>query len=277
MAGARFVRCLKSDGLGRVELLERDGVSYVRRVACGGRVPGSRWLARYLRRRELRALERLGPSRIGAAGESPRLVEDSELIRTPGVDGVTPRERDVVLRTHVEGLPLHRAEFLPRDYFERLEALVRELHGLGVCHNDLHKEQNLIVLPDGRPGLIDFQLASVHGTPGRVHRSRSRDDQRHCRKHLRRYTRDGRGPAELAHEVASTPRMPRSGAAHLWRKFVKPLYRRWTRGPFGRPDGEERRPSSGPWPRWTGPVRGGSDAPGSPSQPTGPASIPPNG
>ena len=157
-----------------------------------------------------------------------------------------------MLRAYVRGAPLHRAEALPLNYFELLEALVHAMHAAGVCHNDLHKEQNVLVQDDGRPALVDFQLASVHSAGGRKFDARCHDDLRHVQKHRRRYTRDGRGPEELM--VLPAERMPRTAFARAWRRTAKPLYNFVTRRLLRARDGEARRPSSGPWPRWTPPA-----------------------
>ncbi|MEL6429633.1 MAG: hypothetical protein AAFR54_10680, partial [Planctomycetota bacterium] len=141
----------------------------------------------------------------------------------------------------------------PRDFFDLLVAAVEELHAAGVCHNDLHKEQNVVVGRDGRPVLIDFQLATLHPKRrGRWFEARCRDDLRHVQKHRRRYTRLGRGPAEL--RVPESERMPRRGIPLVWMKTGKPVYKFVTRRLLGTRDGEEHRPSSGPWPEWVGPV-----------------------
>ncbi len=157
-----------------------------------------------------------------------------------------------MLRTWLEGEPLHRATVLPRDFFDLLDALVVEVHGRGVCHNDLHKEPNVIVLEDGRPALIDFQLASVHRRADRRMRVRCGEDLRHLEKHRRRYTRAGRGPAGESRGLGHGRR--RGALAAAWRRLGKPLYNFVTRRLLGTRDGEERRPSSGPWPRWSEPL-----------------------
>jgi hypothetical protein len=46
----------------------------------------------------------------------------------------------------------------------RARRLLQQLHRRGVAHNDLAKEANWLVLADGTPALIDFQLA-VLGRP----------------------------------------------------------------------------------------------------------------
>ncbi|MDP6930609.1 MAG: serine/threonine protein kinase [Planctomycetota bacterium] len=218
MAAPQVIRELKRDALGRVELIRAPGGTMVRRVACGGRMPGSRLVARLLLVRERRALERLA----GLAGVSP----------------LVGAGKGTLTRGWIEGTPLYAAEILPRDFFEHLEALVREMHGRGVCHNDLHKEPNVLVQPDGRPALIDFQLAS------RVSEPRMREDLRHVDKHRCRYEQRGRPRTERR----------RSLLAALWMMSGKRLYNLLTRRILRVEDGEPRRPREGPWPEWGQPL-----------------------
>ncbi len=235
------VRLLKSDGMGRVERLDGPWGTLVRRVACGGRVPLSGVLARVLLGRERRALRALE----GVPGVA-RLVEDDALAAAPGVDGRVPARRAVLLRTWAEGLPLYAAQALPRDFFERLEELVRALHARGVCHNDLHKENNVIVGRDGYPHLVDFELASVHARRGRTFAVRSREDLRHVAKHRRRYeTRGAGGRVEAGGR--------RSPLAWAWMRLGKPLYTLVVRRVLRRPRSEPRRAKDGAWPEWTEP------------------------
>ncbi len=213
------------------------------------------YVASLLARREQRALHTLrdrGVTEIaGSSALSPQVM--GEALTLPTLAGEMPRKGRVFVRPFADGLPLHRAESLPLDFFDLLEESVRGLHFAGVCHNDLHKEQNIVVAPDGRPVLIDFQLATRHPKrEGRWYRARCRDDVRHIQKHRRRYTRDGRGPEAL--RVADAERIPRRGIALLWMKTGKPLYKFITRKILRTRDGEEIRASSGPWPRWTDPI-----------------------
>lgn len=255
---------LKQDTFGRVERIDRrateDPASWrpfaIRRVACGSALPFSGVIARALAARERRSLTELD----GLAGV-PRVFDDAELAALRSLDGRVPRARDVLLRSWIEGEALHLAPSLPADFFDHLDALVLALHARGVCHNDLHKEQNVVVGARGHPELVDFQLASVHRARGRVFASRARDDLRHVEKHRRRYTRWGRGP-DGAHEPArgAGRELERSLVARVWRRTGKPLYNLLTRGLLGTRDGEARRPSSGPWPSWTPPLGPPPDA-----------------
>lgn len=241
---------LKRDALGRVERLRGPGGrALLRRVACGGRLPLSAWIARVLLRRERRALTALS----GLEGV-PVEERDDAAAAVPGEDGRVPRRGEVLLRTWIDGVPLHRAEELAEDFFEHLDELVEALHRAGVCHNDLHKEQNVLVGADGFPWLIDFQLASVHRRRGGLFASRVSDDLRHVQKHRRRYTRAGRGPESARGELGRGHGLRRGGVALLWRRTGKPLYNLVTRRLLRTRDGEERRPDEGPYPRWSPPL-----------------------
>lgn len=259
MKAPQVVRLLKQDEFGRVELLDGALGLVVRRVACGSRLPLSRSIARVLMRRERAALERLD-----AIDGVAHLVRASDYARAPSPGAGAPRVEDVLLRSYLAGSPLHEADALPRDFFDRLDELIHELHGVGVCHNDLHKEQNVLVDERGYPGLVDFQLASVHARTGRTFTRRAAEDLRHAQKHRRRYTRDGRGPEEAARGAGHGLR--RGPLARLWRKAGKPVYNALFHGLFRKRATEGRRESSGPWPRWTeplgtrgrGPTRNGS-------------------
>jgi len=244
------MRVLKRDGFGRVELCASPEGLRVRRVASGGRLPGSRWIARLLLARERRALRALD----GLPGVA-RVIE------------VAPDDSALV-RSWIAGRALCEASELPRDFFERLEELVSALHERGVCHNDLHKEGNVLVGEDGRPGLVDFQLASVHARRGRAFATRAREDLRHVWKHRSLYYRALGVPDPL---LGREPR--RSFLAELWRRTGKPLYNRVTglarlRAPSDA--GEPRRPKEGPWPCWTAPVGPRSAATRAGSSPAAP-------
>lgn len=219
-------RVLKSDAFGRVELLATQNGPLIRRVACGGGVIGSGLIARILMRRERRALAELA----GLEGVA-QLVD-------------SPESKKILLRTWIAGSALNDAERLPLDFFDRLTELVQELHERGVCHNDLHKEQNVLVDTSGYPGLVDFQLASLHKRNGRQFRGRCREDLRHVEKLRRRYRERGDKSGPRA------PRARRSALAWAWIKLGKPVYK-LVMGALSARDGEQRRPSSGPWPDWT--------------------------
>ncbi len=204
-----MARILKSDLFGRVVL--DDGGAAVERDTRAGR-----WwlmpLSRRLARREARALARLA----GLAG-TPRLLS---------FDG------GVLRRSWVAGEPMQVARPADPGYYREALALLRRLHRAGVAHNDLAKEPNWLVTPDGRPALVDFQLALVSRRRGRLFRLLAREDLRHLLKHKRSYC-----PARL---TARQKRILATPALHtrLWRATGKRLYTFVTRRLLGWADRE---------------------------------------
>jgi hypothetical protein len=206
---------------GRVELLERGAERVVRRIAAGGRLPGSRAVAKLLMRRERRALERLAGTGGRAAARHRRVLGERALRAT----GLVPRAGEVLVRSFVPGEALHRCRELPLDFFERLDELVRSLHARGVAHNDLHKEQNVLVGEDGWPWLVDFQLASSHALDSRTLRVRAHDDLAPCRQapppllalraRRRPALRSGRGLARRSRRALRSVQPRRSCGARL--------------------------------------------------------------
>jgi RIO-like serine/threonine protein kinase len=171
-----------------------------------------RLLARWLARREARALEALA--------------------RVPGVPRLEHWDGRTLRRSWIAGAPMHRSPPPDAAYFRDALRLLRRMHAAGVLHNDLAKEPNWLVTPDGGAALVDFQLAMQPRTRGRLFRAMAYDDLRHLLKHKRSYF-----PARLtARQRAILER--RSMLATLWARSGKPLYRFVTRRLLGWSDRE---------------------------------------
>ncbi len=111
-------------------------------------------LGRLLLRRELRALQRLrGIS--GTPADAFRI--DAHAIAARFVPGRSLAKID-------------RALITP-GYLEHLEGLLEAVHSRGVVHLDTRGAGNLLMLPDGAPGIIDFQASvSTSWMPSRLRR-----------------------------------------------------------------------------------------------------------
>jgi RIO-like serine/threonine protein kinase len=205
--GAVWRRRVTVDGR-ECDCVERD-------VAVAAR--GVRWLARRLASREARTLEAPSLEGLRQCGQVPALVYwDGRRLE----------------RTWLPGVPLHRAPAVGREYFRESLRLLRRLHAAGVVHNDLAKEPNWLVTDDGRPALVDFQLAMRPRYRGRRFRMLGYDDLRHMLKHKRTYC-----PTALtSREQAILAR--RSPVAALWARTGKPAYRFVTRRLLGWSDRE---------------------------------------
>jgi RIO-like serine/threonine protein kinase len=187
---------LKSDTFGSITRVANTVVRDARDAR-----PYARWLALHLMRREHRALTRLS---LGSGIE--------------GIPQVLGLETDRLTRSWIEGAPMHIAQ--PRDarYFRAAAKLIRKLHSANVIHNDLAKETNWLVTPDGRPALVDFQLAMTLTHRGALTRALGHDDIRHLLKHKRSYL-----PEELTareKRILAKPSLP----ARIWMASGKRVY-----------------------------------------------------
>jgi RIO-like serine/threonine protein kinase len=187
---------LKTDLFGTIT---RVGEAVIRDARAAH--PWARPLALHLLRREHRALSRL------ALGDG-----------TPGVPRVLDVERGRLTRRWIEGAPMHQAQ--PRDpqYFRAAARLVRRLHAARVIHNDLAKETNWLVTPDGRPALVDFQLAMTLARRGALARALGHDDIRHLLKHKRSYLPDALSARER--RILATPSL----VSRIWMASGKRAY-----------------------------------------------------
>jgi len=186
---------LKSDTFGTIT---RQGDRVIRDTRAAG--AWARWLARYLMRRERCALTHLADARLA------------------GIPTIAASDRHTLTRSWIEGAPMHLAK--PRDpaYFRAAARLVRRLHAAGVLHNDLAKETNWLVTPEGQPALVDFQLASVVRRRSALARARGHDDIRHLLKHKRTYLPERLTAREKG--ILAKPSLP----SRIWMATGKKVY-----------------------------------------------------
>jgi protein-S-isoprenylcysteine O-methyltransferase Ste14 len=138
----------------RVELVHIGGLDWTVKDFS----PRSWWvrnsIGRFLLARELRALQRLH-GLTGVTADSFRIDDFALAARfLPG-----------------RSLAQVRPDEVTSDYFLQLEALVRSMHATGLVHLDIRGPKNLLLMPDGTPGIIDFQSSlSTRWMPARLRR-----------------------------------------------------------------------------------------------------------
>ncbi len=203
---------LKSDLFGHVVKVTRDDRTFIRRDIRSAPF-WTRGIARWLMSREARALAAI-----------------SDLERVPEL---LHNDRDTLERSFLDGQPMQLAR--PENavaYFRDAKRLLRSLHRAGVVHNDLAKEPNLLVMPDGRAAFIDFQLAFCFRKRSGLFRLLAREDLRHLLKHKRYYCAEALTAREKA--ILQTPSLP----SRLYMRTVKPVYLFVTRRLLGWSDRE---------------------------------------
>lgn len=95
--------------------------------------------------------------------------ESRVLRRLAGMDGIPQRvfriDALAFAMLYFDGweLPSAPCEILGPQALERVEALVRQLHGRGIVHLDLRNTRNMMLGRDGSPFLLDFQSALYIG------------------------------------------------------------------------------------------------------------------
>lgn len=204
-------RALKQDLFGKVSIRQTAaGAVIVRDARCAHW--SLRWLAKRLLQREASTLAAVE----GLAG-TPQLLQV---------------EPDRLQRTYLEGAPLHESEPPKADFFREAAALLRRLHRVGVVHNDLAKEPNILVRSDGAPAFIDYQLAWHSRNRGRLFRIAAYEDIRHLLKHKRTYCAAHLTQRELG--ILANP----SPLSRIWMGTFKPVYLFVTRRLLGWADRE---------------------------------------
>ncbi len=120
-----------------------------------------------------------------------------------------PVDRSSFLREWVEGTDLRRLKReggrVPDDFFDELRAILDAIHARGVAYNDLEKKDNVLLTPEGRPMLIDYQICVSHyrgrwawlrSLSHRVVSELQRQDLRYLYKMKRRFRPDLMTPDE---------------------------------------------------------------------------------
>ncbi len=197
------LQALKADSFGRIALMRDARGLFVRRdlayVPLWLRLPAW-WLAR----REARGLQRV----LGADAVPQLLNWDGRRLDRSYLDGAAMYQR-----------PPHG----DLAYFRLARRRLQALHRRGFAHNDLAKEANWLVLADGTPAIIDFQLAVCGAARSRWMRLLAREDLRHLLKHKRTYCPQSITPVERRLLKR------RSWVRDLWFRTGKPVYRFITR------------------------------------------------
>ncbi|NND60565.1 MAG: serine/threonine protein kinase [Gammaproteobacteria bacterium] len=204
-------RLLKRDLFGEVRLESAETGLVSRRDTTRARW-WTRAVARWLAAREARALQ-------AAAG-----IE--------GIPRVIDWDGHVLDREWLDGEPMQVGKPTDTAYYAEALHLVRRLHRAGVVHNDTAKEPNWLVRPDGRPALIDFQVALVSHRRGPLFRLLGREDLRHLLKHKRSYA-----PQALTarqRRILATP----AWTSRWWHASGKRVYLWFTRRVLGWADRE---------------------------------------
>ena len=165
----------------RVERVRIDGTDWIFKDFASRAFLVRHTVGRFLLGREVRALRRLEGLR-GIPSQAFRL------------DGSSMAARFVPGRALAD-IPNGP---VASDYLVALEALLRQVHARGLVHLDTRGGGNLLIGPDGSPGIIDFQAAlSTRWMPRSLRRWLEDMDMSGVYKKWQRWQPDTLGAARL--------------------------------------------------------------------------------
>ncbi len=126
---------------------------------------------------------------------------------------------------YIDAKPLDQLSRPPEGFFDRLGEIFDQIHARGVAYCDANKRSNILVTADGRPFLVDYQIAlrrrddwpwPLRSIVRAIVSYLVAKDLYHLYKHKRHLA-----PEEL--RTAETVLSTRRGGIHwLHRKFTKP-------------------------------------------------------
>ena len=202
---------LKSDALGSIELgyfitETGDKLSAIKRGYAT--IWWIKPLSYYLARNERRAIFRLN----GLLPNSfPQILQSGHRFH---------------IRSFIAGDSMHHCpERLSPAFWHEAKHMIKTMRRVGVCNNDLSKEANWIITPNGHPAVTDFQLALCFKPKRKLLRILSREDLRHLLKHKRKYSTVSAQEQTILNN--------KSGITHIWTQTGKRLYRFITRRLLG--------------------------------------------
>jgi predicted Ser/Thr protein kinase len=126
---------------GSVYLFTHAGQRWVVKRAGQGWLTG--WLHQRMLRREAEVYQRLAD--IDGVPASLGLLDGQWLV-LEFVDGDSLKQARFTLRD-------------PDNFYQRLHAVIQDIHAAGVVHGDLKRKDNILVTADERPFVIDFGTA----------------------------------------------------------------------------------------------------------------------
>ncbi len=185
------------------------------------------WLGRFLRDRETRFYRKL-----------------DDLPNVPRVLATVGRTGFVM--EFVRGRPLRKDTPVPDGFFDKLRAVVQQVHRHGIAYVDMNKKANIIIGDDGEAHLVDFQISwDLHelgdnAINRKVLEWLQREDQYHLNKHHSRFRPDEVTPQqrEAAERRSALINFHRA-VSKLYFGIRRRTFKRWRDTGKLLPDGSE--------------------------------------
>lgn len=210
-----ILKTLKIDAFSKTDLAwYNEQFVIVRSLNCQGWFKN--WIGRRLANREAQVIAHLA-----------KQTETSKTgVDYPNFPILLYKDSNYLIRSYIPGCPLNRAGKISADYFKKAKNLVKLLHRNHVVHNDLEKAENWIVMNNGQPGIIDFQIAKYFKQPNKLMHLLMAEDIRHVLKNKARFCSENLKKKEQI-RLKQRPKISR-----WFRGTFKPIYNFITRKLF---------------------------------------------
>ena len=170
-------------------------------------------IAKYLNYNEVRILRKINRMNLP---NFPQLIESKS---------------NYTIRSYISGTTIKQyPEKLNEAFYAKAFELVQTLHRNGIVHNDLEKAENWIVMDNGEPAFIDFQLAKHFSRKTFLFKLLKKIEQRHIIKSKKWFCSSPLSESEL--KILNN----RSLIHRFARQYIKPCYNFITRKLFNYSD-----------------------------------------
>lgn len=153
-----------------------------------------------------------------------RILKKINRLNSPNFSQLIKSRPNYTIRSYISGTPINQyPEKLNEAFYAKAFELVQTLHRNGIVHNDLEKAENWIVMDNGEPAFIDFQLAKHFSRKTFLFKLLKKIEQRHIIKSKKRFCSSPLSESEL--KILNN----RSLIHKFARQYIKPFYNFITR------------------------------------------------
>ena len=160
-----------------------------------------------------------------------RILKKINRLKSPNFSQLIKSRPNYTIRSYISGTPINQyPEKLNEAFYKKAFELVQTLHRNGIVHNDLEKVENWIVMDNGEPAFIDFQLAKHFSRKSSLFKLLKKVELRHIIKSKKRFCGSPLNESEL--KILNN----RSLIHKFSIQFIKPCYNFITRKLFNYSD-----------------------------------------
>ena len=160
-----------------------------------------------------------------------RILRKINRLKSPNFSKLIESRPNCTIRSYISGTPINQyPKKLNEAFYKKAFELVHTLHRNGIVHNDLEKAENWIVMDNGEPAFIDFQLAKYFSKKTFLFNLLKKIELRHIIKSKKRFCSSPLDESEL--KILNK----RSLIHKFVRQYIKPFYNFITRKLFNYSD-----------------------------------------